>query len=394
MGVFSFAEYCVLWFIFDRTIGFGKKWERVTLDQLEFGVWSGDKCILPGVGGTRATVVKCLTALVGDKYRNERGDTVLVRNYGPHREINYAINFNYTVPQTMMPIPKRLRVSDGSNTKLDKFRNYTEVGLDSKLDSVQNLNPNRTKNNRTKNRTKNKCEDFPRSAPKSLRDKLEEVTSKHVAKRASKAEKALNPGSTLADLNALWKASVVALVPGTPVWDWTAKERGMVSTLRRKWEASGGARGTFGAFLKWCVDEWGPLMHYVYPSKSAYRMHAPEVPVLPVLVKNVRTFITHYHGGDIEARKRENSAHSLAKREKQLEELREQELKARDRLRKTGEVLQNAEAAARMAARGYGRRLTKHEPLGEDVKVDTMEHLLDQFEPKHAKNQKRKIRDR
>lgn len=376
-GRFSFAEWAVVTFVFDRTVGFGKIWERITLDHIEFGVWSElGECVIPGIGGTRTTIVKCIATLTGDKYKDDEGRTPLIRR-DAEGKIYYALDFKYKVPERMLPIPKRLRQpAHSSESKLERFKNWTDNGSDSKPKVVQKAYSNRTKEKDKGNRTKITGE----ISGETLAEKVRFIRDRHVGIRKSKAQKAaLNPGSSVDALNLLWRTVMIEEFPKVPALPWTVAERGMVAKLRKKWLGAGNTKSTFGLFLEWCIREWGPMMHYAFPSKSAHKMKAPPVPALPFLVKCVRLFIEKYHDGSIAAAVKKNSPQELARRERETAKLEERATKSRKLMEETNQGLQHLRKQRRLELHRRSQNVQKVD-LGIEPKIANLDHLLEHYE--------------
>lgn len=108
----------VLAFIFDRTIGWDKHYERITYDQFENGVWDSEQIqVAFGTRLSRKTISKCLEELISWGIVLRRIETGC--KTGP--KYFYAINLGYGV---------RVKNRDGQ-TFICKGLNY--------LDSVPNL---------------------------------------------------------------------------------------------------------------------------------------------------------------------------------------------------------------------------------------------------------------
>jgi hypothetical protein len=58
------SEYAVLDFVFDRTIGWGKLWEIISLRHFATGVWNETKVFTDGTGLGKRTIQRALNRLV------------------------------------------------------------------------------------------------------------------------------------------------------------------------------------------------------------------------------------------------------------------------------------------------------------------------------------------
>ena len=366
LRVVTLPEFAVLCMVFDRANGWNKRAERITLEQFETGVWSDTTCISGGTGLARHTILTAIESLTGDKYKDAKNRTPLVKEARSDRQIFYSINFD-----CMMPVPKRCK--DGATIALGQCKPCTRNGATDALDMVQDLHP---KNKKEEWRKKNKKEQCGSSAVAPASEVLDSISRKTVEKREQKASKGLNPGSKISDLNSLWKAEVLRGYPNIPVMPWTAEERGMVSTLRKKWEGAGNARASFGEFMQWSLRKWGAVLHFSYP--NAARLNLPDKPKLRFWIRNAQAFIDRFHAGDVDAKAKETSRHAIAERERELEALAERTKREQAKVMKARGELEAVKRDHRLAERGLRAVEPSWKPDKVDMPdLDKLKHLYD-----------------
>lgn len=357
MRAVTTPEFKVLTFVFDRTCGWSKKSERITLDHFQAGVWQGRKCITGGTGLTRPTIIAALANLTGNAYRDGKGRTPLVRTKYDARSVHYELNFD-----CMLPIPKRLR-DIGKEALPSQSKPFTPLGKGALPTTVKRFAPKIDKQDKEQDKKSNMQDDSDESPRESVR----RIIQKHKERRHSKAEKALNPGSSLHDLQRLWKAVVLDVFPGSPVLPWTAQQMGMVSTLRKKWIAADNAKSEFGVFLHWCIVNWETVMHFAFPSKAA-RARTPDKPAISFLVKCAQTFIDAFHDGTIKAKRKSLSRHELEKREERVAELRDEAKKLRKEVTGHRQTVEEIKAQERLAK--FSKKRPHSKPVADAWKPD------------------------
>lgn len=93
----SNLEFRAVLFIYDRTLGWGKKWERITGKHFCKGVWSDEKCYASPISTNRGYVLGVLSDLI------ERGAVVRERTGNSYK---YCLNLEW---KPKMKIPKRIK---------------------------------------------------------------------------------------------------------------------------------------------------------------------------------------------------------------------------------------------------------------------------------------------
>lgn len=317
----------VLAFIFDRTIGWDKFYERITYEQFQNGVFDGQGYqVAPGTRLSRRTIARCLADLmewgillrrietgckqpnkhfyainlgagVGVKNRNDaaficRGLDYLnsVPNlFQPEKQAHPENNFTVieTVwkdgkmtqivtdthgnPTTMLPIPKRLRAKATEETDRTMFdAAFEEFGETPPTPVEQGNSPQFTSSptngsprcNLTPEKDTEKKDTEPndtetcaagaavealQAVVKATRNKR---SAKHSRDNASIFEKA---NASVSELERIWKNTHEECFGRAPI-PWTAKQRGQIKELQRKWIASN--RQSFSKALTWFVQRW------------------------------------------------------------------------------------------------------------------------------------------
>lgn len=354
------SEFKVLAFVFDRTIGWGKQSERITLKHFVRGVMSRGKSYSNGTGLARRTIITALGRLTGEQYRDEHGFTPLVKTASPGRSTSYSMELRWSGPR-----PVSSKQNGGAKIAPEGCIDCTENGAKAAHQRVRGLHPKMIKK-------------------EGQREDEEHQMENSSSEPFSGGRQASSRKEPIHVLNALWKDSMRSEFPNTPIWDWTAKERGMVATMRKKWEGEGNARSSFGNFLVWCIKEWGAMMMVVYPSEKCRRLKAPPAPVLPFLVKAVRTFVEEYHGTAVAAIKKESSAENIARRQRDLVKLKETHSALESRTILAKENLNNINRAVNLARHGLGplheRNLLSTSELGFEPKVANLGPYIKRFD--------------
>lgn len=366
MRPLSAAEFKIVAFVFDRTIGWRKRRERITLRQLSNGVPSGDGSLYSGgTGLSRRTIIDALSRLTGEACRDEKGLTPLVKEVDSPHWIWYSLNFDWK------PTGSHCKGVDSANIAPKECGDCTVNGAANAPLRVQKLPPKIIELREKKK--DNKTEVGNRSS-EPVSSTSTNSFQRHQTESASKKR------TSVSALNVLWNTAMAKEFPEAAVWDWTSKERGMVVNLRKKWEDSGNGRGEFGDFLQWCVNNWGPMMLSLYPSKRYRYWRGPPLPSLSYLSATVRTFFDLYQSADIAAMRKENSASKIAQNEKHIATLKDKKKQLGAELKKHRDQLDAIKLHVNLARHGLRPQpLLSPEELGFEVKVADCRELLDRY---------------
>lgn len=283
------SESVVVLFIFDRTVGWSKDFEKIPLGHFINGV----EGYSAGTGLSRSTVIRALAALEEDK--------VIELDRKDDQSNRYSINLDTGImlrksrkeaseeatPKLKTPRKKtsnQCQIDTGGSVKLkpDQCQNETRGGV--KLSTITDQ-----KNKRSKKQIK--------SVPSfhSASEALEEVNSSHKARREQARERAKGKFATNADLESVWREACCTNFEGMRVFPWGGKERGMIATLRKKWKAGGGDFPDFIDFLEWCVEWWPDVMRGKF---GWMKNNPPSTPDLAFFVRNVQDWLSAFGNGE------------------------------------------------------------------------------------------------
>lgn len=257
----SLAERSVLDYVFDRTIGWGKEWEAISLRHLQ----SGFKHELAHCAskGTGLSVQACVSGL-----RALCASGLLRKKEGQGRAASqYAINFNWTpdndtptYTQAMLKLPKSKTTSAASalpsrahpSTELRYKREKEELN-EQKL-ATQAGKPGATK--------------F---------DTIVAEIKSHSEKRAAKA-KASNRFTVLS-LEAIYQHEWTSAFPDTPPVTWKKHEGHALKQWGTRFQGS--TRTSFSEMFAWCVSRWRQIMAHEFKTFKG----APAFPAVGFMVK-------------------------------------------------------------------------------------------------------------
>lgn len=100
MSALTHTEFKCVMFIFDRTAGWKKQWERIPHKHFVNGIIDGDgNCWASGTGLAHRTVINCLASLVKKK--------IVLRKDSRNGVYSYSLNYRWE--NLYIDIPKRLK---------------------------------------------------------------------------------------------------------------------------------------------------------------------------------------------------------------------------------------------------------------------------------------------
>ena len=315
MRVVTMPEFLVLSFVFDRTWGWSKRRERITLEQFQHGVWQkkgGRKCISGGTGLTKPAIMRAIKTLCGDTYRDSQDRTPLIRIVENSKTVHFELDFD-----CLLPIPEGPR-NIGNPALPNESTPFTDHGKTALPLLVNAVSPKRIKEEgkeEDKSNAQSNSAELPCQCPGKALWKYKE-SGKH--KESGKPLKTFNSSSSVYELEAIWKETVEREFEEVSVLPWTKAQAGMVSTLRKKWLGAENAKSGFDPFLKWCVVNWKTVIYFAFRSKAA-RFLTPDKPTIEFLVRCAQTFIDAYHNDDnMNRRAKGPSRYELERREARL----------------------------------------------------------------------------
>lgn len=112
------AEYSVLDMIFDRTIGWGKLWERISLNQFEGGVWTKTTVYSDGTNLSKRTIQRAITSLLKNR--------LVLAQTTKGSAAKYAINLAWKPPLNNKHYRQTLALADSSASEWQRLMQTNE----------------------------------------------------------------------------------------------------------------------------------------------------------------------------------------------------------------------------------------------------------------------------
>lgn len=256
MKELSPAEYMVLMFIFDRTIGWSKNVECIPTSHFLSGVHRGAQCYHCGLSISRNTLKRVLANLT------ERGIISAASAVG--KPNSYGINFDWrerTLPKNGHP-------------------------------PYPNMDPHRRERINSQSRKGASRPDTDKDDPETARGAVNLALIRNRDARRRKLNKALSTtgkGATVHQLFVIWQSSCRIHFPGTTVLPWRAEDKGIVTVIRKKCMTGGMTQKGFIEFLQWCVENWGAVLATKF---KWMKTPPPAFPSLRFLVRWLDDFVT------------------------------------------------------------------------------------------------------
>ncbi len=257
-----------LLFVYDRTLGWGKEWERITMDQCSEGVWDQDgRCHAAPFTSCRKRAAEVIQSLV------ELG-LVRTERRGMDRAKRYALNFDWKSPT--MQLPKRLR-QGGENAPLKGAETPPYIGA---------------KKPRLREEKKEKVETEETTDAFSVRGKqeIEEVILNVKFRSRKRAALKQADGRFLrggqsgflpsrAALSVSWRELWLRSFPDTPLEPLPKAGIAILHTYWKNWVEARGD-GEFMDYLSWLFENWNALRVGTFSWMTNY----PKAPALRMIV--------------------------------------------------------------------------------------------------------------
>lgn len=298
----SLSEYRVLMMVFDRTMGWGKVWEKITYRQFIDGVQGGDGTVWHcGTGLTPATVSKCLSSLTEMRllFRNDKGKYSINQAWTPMMKEPKKVRS--AEPTLAMPRASRMSgedepqslqtISKRGGKSLQNLKCPTSKSI---VDSLQNLNSN-IKQIRC-NQSKIKTDELRSSdAPEDESEDTSTLAALHAANaaiiaRRQKVVSRMKSGATRkqADLEVVWVAACAAVNAHYLHVAWTNVQKARLSSIFRRFPAD--QRGAFSEFLSSVVQQWA------YYREQLPWIRLPDEPSIPPLLTHYQALLDVWRG--------------------------------------------------------------------------------------------------
>lgn len=270
---FSALERLALLFIYDRTLGWGKEWERITMDQCSQGVISDEGvCYAAPFTSCRKRAAATLTALF-DAGAIRRGPA------SADKSRRYALNFDY---KPNMQLPKRLKHGGGTAPYVGAETPHT-LGAETPHQREEEIRV-------TKEKSLVAASDHQSAGATDSRDELEiaitkvRSRSKSRASEKSKAGRALRKdGSgilpTKTALAAMWRSLWMEHFPDLALDAPPQISLHILWQYSKKWTEARKA-GEFADYLAWLFENWNA----VRLGSFSWMAGAPKAPALRLIV--------------------------------------------------------------------------------------------------------------
>ena len=335
----------VIDFVFDRTIGFDKIFERITYEHFRDGVFDSNGNMVSGkLGISNPTISKCLKDLV-DKWG------VLIRMkkvVGKSEEISYAINlgrgvtlktksngsitFNgtdYKIPayihkktavafatvescgesmkieinKHMMPVSKKKKAVVQERVLTDEEKFYA---ADSSKNSLHPHEEILTGNSECQlKKLTQTCSEIDmgevNNGAASPLQALQGIVSRNRDKKKEQNAKQLASIQTpkVSDIESVWKAAYNEVHKHAIPWG--AKERGQTKVMMSKYNGAG--LNDFAKFIDWTIRRWESIGTIWFNFKDMGALSAskryPETPAVGFLVVCFDTYIRAYRKAEL-----------------------------------------------------------------------------------------------
>jgi len=232
-------QLAIVTFVFDRTVGWGKEWERIPLKHFTDGVYSEKgEMYSPGCGVPRSTLMRRLAILVGGPL-DRKGKN------------HYRINFEWK-PMNLRP-PKRLQ-EDGDDE--EKVPEWDSSGPRVGPKKSPSGTPNKSKRKICKRKNSHTPQDG--GGMERLKKIIDAGMERAVEKREQKLTKQRSkPVPTLNGLRLCWDVAVEKanhLPISHTRTDWVA-----LQAYGKRWKKNN--RDTpFAEYLEWLISHWKYLM--------------------------------------------------------------------------------------------------------------------------------------
>jgi hypothetical protein len=288
----SAVELRVVLFVYDRTAGWGKEWERVTLDHLTKGVWGKDgTCFASPASTNRRTAQATIAQLV------QRGVLLAKPHSSSPRAKQYSLNQHW---EPSMKVPKRIReqreVTVAELPLLDGGKSATinsgKTATMKRKESKEEGNSEECCSGAATGMAKAMHQQPPSRPAGQTREELlavaTQVKARSRAKRAAamdKGRKLRGDGSgfhpTKAAVDATWLHLWQDNYGDEPLAPLTRVARQILWDYWAKWTMARQA-GEFGEYLRWLFENWQALRVGTF----AWMKDFPKVPVANMVVSS------------------------------------------------------------------------------------------------------------
>lgn len=258
-------------FVYDRTLGWGKEWERITMDQCSGGIYGSDgQCYAAPFTSCRKRASEVLRSLI---------DIGLLRvEYrGKDRAGRYAINFNWRIETDGMKLPKRLK-DGGENAPLIGAETPLSMGAKTPLlrgGKERVVNNNTTDADRVRGDSRREIEETI------LQVKFRSRTRAASKKADGRFHRSDASGfvPTRAALAVAWRELWLQHYTDTPLEPLAASSRAILHGYWKSWVESR-TTGEFSDYLEWLFTNWNAIRVGTFSWMTSY----PKAPAIRMIV--------------------------------------------------------------------------------------------------------------
>jgi len=301
-------EFCVLHFIWSRTIYWGKSQEFICARHFLKGIPN----VIEPLNSSSRSLSRSLSSLV------EKG--ILLRVHHEHSGSSYAINFKWEpvimkAPKSSKPkntgglkTPKRLAEKTEENGVAKLATGVAKLARGGSQIGEHKYDNNKLDNNKYDKEvsasaltdilpTKNKKEEVEK-----IKKAAEDFIGRAVIRSREARERKLTKAAereTVADLERLWREEIRIVHPDYPPPCWSAKERGQMKNFRNDFHAEPEPKRVL-PFLKFCIENWNRIMTCRFRFRKNFS--CPEFPDLGFIMAFKKDFLFVYGDENFESK--------------------------------------------------------------------------------------------
>lgn len=272
------AEFTVLYFVWMRTVYWGKPSEYVCRRHFLEGI---PETIEP-LNMSQRNLIRCLKNLVAHG--------MLFRAYHHDGGSSFTINFSWGPEMLKTPKNPKQQTTGG----LKSSKKSAEKGGDNLALGGCKFGTHKYENNKSVHTGVSGKPQTPDTEVLSATESLLESTKKAEARsreqRAKKLARAAERES-VADLERLWQESMRIAHPDYPVISWTRKECGQVKHLRDAFRLKE-PDAKFMPFMKFCIEQWNRIIAFRFEWREDFT--CPEFPAIGFVLAFKKEFLFAY----------------------------------------------------------------------------------------------------
>lgn len=293
----SALERLAVLFVYDRTFGWNKRFERITLDQFSKGVWSSPEsgneqaeqqarvCYAAPFTRDRTSASRIIRDLT------ERG--VLIVTHESRRSGNaklYALNVDWnptSTENTLMKLPKRLKQPNSVKRRVESDEGGIDFNTDDSIDSntLDSIDFNTQRETKEEEKQNDKIPNAGGvrvEVEKSIRSikakSKKRLLDKSQAGRMLRSD-ATGFHPTKAALTLVWRDLFSTHFPNEPISEMTAATRTILWNYWKTWTLARKS-GEFREYLDWLFECWNSIRVGTF----SWMDDCPKVPQARIIV--------------------------------------------------------------------------------------------------------------